>query len=154
MDQADLLDPIEPGFRIQALFAVEGFLRLLREAVDRYGDLESFAVYLAVLAANAGNVSRDPELAARFGGSRPIPREYLRPVSRRAVALSTGLSRETARRKLAQLVADGHLIDEAGGLRAPETVLAQRGNLDYARLLVSEFLRTSERIRRVNPDEA
>lgn len=153
MDQMVSEDPIEPGFRIQALYAVEGFLRLMREAIERYGDLESTAIYLSVLAANAGNVSRDPELAARCGGSLPIPAEHLRPVSRRAVALATGLSRETTRRKLAQIISEGHLIEEQDGVRGPADVLAQRGNLGYAHMLVGEFLRTAERIRRLAPTQ-
>jgi len=141
-------DPIEPGFRLQALYAVEGLLRMLRAAKDLYGDMDSLTVYMAVLAANAGMVSRDPELAARFGGPDPIPPEFMRPVSRQAVSHSTGLSRETTRRKIAELIEQGFLVVEVDGVRGNHTVLAERNNLEFTRLLVTEFLRTAERLNR------
>lgn len=138
-----------PGFGLQSLAASEGFLRIAQAAIEQYGDIEEFMAYLAVLAAAAGAVSRDPVLSARFGGREPIPDENLRAVSARAVALSTGLSRETTRRKLAQLVADGHLVRTSAGIRPPRDVMAQRQNMKFARLIVSEILQTAKRIERI-----
>lgn len=138
-----------PGFGLRSLAASEGFLRIAQAAVEQYGDIEELVVYMAVLAAAAGAVSRDPALAARFGGKEPIPEQYLRSVSARAVALSTGLSRETARRKLAKLVADGHLVRTGSGIRPPRDVMTQRGNMKFARLIVAEILHTAKRIDRV-----
>lgn len=138
-----------PGFGLRALAASEGFLRIAQAAIEQYGDIEEFVAYLAVLAAAAGAVSRDPVLAARFGGAEPIPEEYLRSVSARAVALSTGLSRETARRKLAQLIADGHLVRTSSGIRPPPDVMLQRQNMKFAQLIVAEILHTARRIDRV-----
>lgn len=143
------MDDFPPGFRMQSLAAIESFLRMLQAVIEIYGDLEAFTVYLAVLAANAGAVSRDAVLSARFGGEEPIPEEYLRPVSARAIALSTGLSRETTRRKLTQLIDDGHLIKDARGIRPPVTVMAQRDNMKFAKLLLEEFSRTAKRVTQI-----
>jgi CRP-like cAMP-binding protein len=52
----------------------------------------------------------------RGDGSMPRPR----PMSRRAIALATGLPRETVRRRLARLVELGLLQEEAGGIACAE----------------------------------
>lgn len=141
-----------PGFRMQALAAIEGHLRIVQAAIELYGDMESFVVYLAVLAAAAGAVSRDPALVQLYGGAEPIPEDLLRPVSARAVALSTGLSRETARRKLAQLVNDGHLIRTPRGIRPPANVMSFRENMKFSHLIVGEFCRTAKRLDQISHD--
>ena len=140
--------PIEPGFRLRALTAVEGFLRMLGAARDAYGDLDGALVYLAVVAASTGGAARDPRTVEQIGAG-PLPDDKHRPVSRRAIAAATGLSRETTRRKIADLVAAGHLAEDRRGVRSRAGVLTERGNLAFTRELVAEFGRTGERLSRV-----
>lgn len=146
------MDPIEQGFRMQAFHAVEGILRLMRTGRDLYGDLDKLNVMLTAIIAGAGNVARDPVLSKRYAGPQPIPEELLRPISRQAVALAAGMSRETVRRMVAELVEEGRLVAEEGGVRAPEAVLSDPVNLEFARSIVAEFERTAERIRRAMQD--
>jgi hypothetical protein len=134
------IDGVERGLRMRAFLAVESLLRMLRTAVDAFGDLDSAMIYLTVVAASAGAGARDPEFRAVFD-TAPLPDEAFRPVSRRAISLATGLPRETVRRKIARLVAEGHLIEEADGVRAPSNTIMRRDNLAFARDLIRELER-------------
>lgn len=58
-----------------------------------------------------------------------------RPMSRRAIALATGLPRETVRRRLARLVELGLLREEAGGITCSEDFI--RGGREQ---MVSDML--------------
>ena len=54
-----------------------------------------------VAVANVAHLSADPALSRRYGAiDQPEPFEIKRPISRNAVALSLGLSYETARRRI------------------------------------------------------
>ena len=61
-------------------------------------------------------------------GGRPLPPEEHHPVSARAIAEATGLPRETVRRKIAALVAEGFLAQDSRGVRTTPGLLDQRGN--------------------------
>jgi len=147
--------PIEEGFRARALTAAEGFLRMTREGIDHYGDLETLVVYLTVVSAGGGRALRDPDTLGRHGGADPLPEGYYRPVSRRAVAAAAGLPRETVRRKIAWLAERG-MVEDAGraGVRATHNVLALGENLAFARGLVAAFDSTCERLARLERDGA
>jgi hypothetical protein len=141
-------EPIEDGFRLKAVIACEIFLRIARSATEHYGDMDSLTIYLAVVLASVGAASRDPQTRARYAGQEPLPDELLRSVSRRAISESTGLPRETVRRKIMKLIADGHLIEDGDGVRPPMNVLEQRNNYAFARTLVAELERAGERLNR------
>jgi hypothetical protein len=141
-------EPIEDGFRMKAATACEIFLRIARSATEHYGDLDSLTIYLAVVMASVGAVSRDPDARVRYSGKEPIPDDLLRAISRRAISESTGLPRETVRRKIARLIADGHLIEDGDGVRPPMNVLEQRSNYAFARSLVGELERAADRLSR------
>lgn len=143
---------IGEGFRMQAFAVAEAFLRIVRSAAQHYGDVDTATVYLAVVTAGLAGAVRDPEVVRRYGGETPVPLVYHRPVSRRAIAESTGLARETARRRLARLVEQGRLTeDDRGGLRGRYNLLAEPENLAFARELMLEFQRTAERLERLGP---
>ena len=130
-----------------------------------YSDGEAAEDYLLTRIRQTADVStgsaglaaatRDPEVMKRYSGGTPIPDAYHRAVSRRAVAESTGLARETTRRKLSRLIEQGRLIeDERGGVRGRYALLADPDNLAFARDIVQEFLRTAERLERISPADA
>ncbi len=130
------------NLRLKGLLVCEALLRLFRTITDHFDcDIECFICYLAVISANLGRIVRDPE-SLRLLEDRPPPDEYRLPVSRRAIASSVGLPRETVRRKVMELVEKGHLVEVRGGLRAVSPVLERADN----RQIVLEAIRTFERI--------
>ena len=140
---------IDQARRVKATVACMSLLRVLHSAMDWYeNDLESFMIYMAVACASIGWAMRDPELAMR--GPTPLPDTYFRPVSRRAIAASTGLPRETVRRKIAQMVERGYLVQERRGVRTRSGMLYERRNADFAALLIREIERSSAEIARVD----
>jgi biotin operon repressor len=70
-----------------------------------------------VAVANVAHLNADPELSQVYGGiDQPEPSDIKRPISRNAVALSLGLSYETARRRIQRLLDEGALVESNGGL--------------------------------------
>ena len=55
--------PIPANLRLKGAFVVESVLRLLRLIADvGEGDIEAYAIYLAVTAAGTSRMLRDPEI--------------------------------------------------------------------------------------------
>jgi hypothetical protein len=145
--------PGEKNLNIRSLIAAESLLRILRLAIDNHeGDLESFAVYLAVITAGSGRMLRDPELQARYGDSEPFPAEERAGISRRAIADSLGLPRETVRRKIARLI-ERDLVFERGGLVAayPPVVAERPRAREFTDGMIREFERAGALLQR-HPD--
>ena len=70
-----------------------------------------------VAVANVAHLNADPELSRTYARmDQPEPVAIKRPISRNAVALSLGLSYETARRRIQKLIEEGALIEVTGGL--------------------------------------
>jgi hypothetical protein len=129
--------------RVKATLACMSLLRVLHEAVRLYdGDLEAFTIYMAVACASVAGAMRDPEIAFSTRDGPPLE-SHFRPVSRRAIAASTGLPRETVRRKIALMVERGHLVEERRGVRTRPGVLQERRNSEFADLLIREVQRSS-----------
>jgi hypothetical protein len=133
---------IDRTFRAKGLLSAECLLRIMYEVVRCYhsrGDLEDFLIILAVSCISNGAALRS-YWALTDGDSAP-PESMLRPVSRRAVAASTGLPRETVRRRIAQLVATDQLIEVAGGVRCHADLLADPRTLEFATAVIGELER-------------
>jgi hypothetical protein len=124
-------------------------LELMRDAGD--GDLERFAIYLAVVSAGAGRHTRDPEIRKAYADA-PLPDDMRTPVSRRAIAASLGIPRETVRRKVAELIAMGDLTERDGGVVATAPVLERRNNPPFVTALDRECRRISEQLDRLDTD--
>jgi biotin operon repressor len=70
-----------------------------------------------VAVANVAHLNADKGLSQAYAGiETPEPQEIKRPISRNAVALSLGLSYETARRRIQKLLNEGALIEVDAGL--------------------------------------
>jgi hypothetical protein len=141
---------VERAFQVKASFACLSLLRVMHEAVRCYGsDLEAFVIYLAVACASSGGAWRRPELILT---SKPWPPSEvsLRPVSRRAIAASTGLPREKVRRKIALMVEAGFLVEEKRGVRIRGTVFDERQNTEFTASLVRELERAAGELARVD----
>lgn len=140
------------NLRRRTIVSSEGLLRILHGAVKTYGsDLESFTIYLAVTCASVGAVIRDVE---RLNDPPPpgrVAAKHFRAVSRRAIAASTGLPRETVRRKIAAFVEQGVLIEQGAYVRIPPGILENPHNREFAELMAMEFSRTAAQLARI-PD--
>lgn len=118
----DKISRDHPNSRVIAHFTSEFMLRAAEHIGTYFAhDYEAVILFLAVLTRHGQNVMSDPKLRKRFASlSVPIPDEYTTPVSRLALSRSTGLPRETVRRKVARMLEQGLLVeDERGGLRIP-----------------------------------
>jgi hypothetical protein len=134
---------------VKATLACMSLLRVLNNAMQCYdNDLEAFMIYMAVACASIGGAMRDLDVALRVDGT--APEAFFRPVSRRAIAASTGLPRETVRRKIAHMVEQGYLVQERRGVRTRPGVLQERRNADFAAVLIREIERSSAELTRVD----
>lgn len=66
-----------------------------------------------------------------------------RPLSRRAIALASGMPRETARRRVAELIARGHLVEAGRGVLPVMPAADPAGELALQQLLAHHALITN-----------
>ncbi|HEX4098564.1 MAG TPA: hypothetical protein VHX64_17690 [Caulobacteraceae bacterium] len=133
------------NLRLKGLIVCEALLRLCRLMTDHFDcDLECFVCYMAVVSANLGRLMRD---TSSFSDDKPPAQEDRWPVSRRAIAASVGLPRETVRRKVMELVEKGHLVEVRGGLRAVAPALEHADNLQIVLGAIRTFERTAAELR-------
>jgi hypothetical protein len=149
MTQTPKAHEVMPSERAVAVAAVETLLRLLRHTKDCFprDDLETVAIYLTVAAASAGHSLRDYPLLVELAGG-PLPDDLQKPTSGRAIAAATALPRETVRRKLSKLVAEGRLIRVDGSVRIPTDTLNRDRNREFAGRIVHELITASGRLER------
>lgn len=149
MSEPDSPPDVQPGERARALQAVEILLRMLRLAIDRFegDDCETILVLLTVVAGSAAVNQRDEDVIQGLNAA-PLSDEHLRPLSGRAIAASSGLPRETVRRRLEQLVAEGRLVRDERGYRMVFDPLSRGGNLEFGRALIRELEGAPRRLAR------
>lgn len=142
---------IQPGERVRMSLAVESLLRMLRMVQDAFpeDDIETVVVLLTVIAGSMALHSRDAE-ALRALDHAPLPDDLFRPISGRAVSASSGLPRESVRRRLEQLTAQGRLSRDERGYRPTTGALLTDYTLTFARALVRELEGAPGRILRVD----
>lgn len=123
-------------------------LRLRENWQLLFGDREATLIGLAVIATVSERLLRtelDPDLESL---EKPMPLDRLSTCNISSIAVATGLNRETARRRVDQLVQSGLLVKDRGSVRlapgftqqklAREVVQAQ---LDELRRSVNELIR-------------
>lgn len=141
--------PAGKNLNVRALIATEAVLRILRLAVGSpLGDFETIAVYLAVVTAGSGRILRDPELLAQYGDTQTMPEEERLGVSRRAIAESLGLPRETVRRKIVKLIERGAVIEQDGLVKAKPPIITPGRSRDLALAVIREFERAAALLQR------
>ena len=139
----------EKNLNFRSLIATDALLRILRLAVGQgRNDLESLAVYLAVVRAGSGRILRDPELMAVDADGQALPEDQRLGVSRRAIAESLGLPRETVRRKIAKLIDRGLVFEQDGLVKARSPVLDRPIARDFAMAMAREFERAAALLQR------
>ena len=135
----------QKNLRLKGLIVCEALSRLCRLISDNFDcDLECFACYLAVISANLGRLRRERDA---WLDDRSPPKEVWLPASRRAIAASVGLPRETVRRKLIELIEKGHLEEIRGGLKAVAPALEHANNLQIVLGAIRTFERTTAELK-------
>ena len=149
--QTDDVDPegVAFGERAKAIAAIEILLRILRKASDCFegDDLETILVMLTVAAASSGKYLRDVGLLESLG-TDPLPDHLHKPTSGRSIAESTGLARETVRRRLKTLVAEGRLLGDERGFRTVSGSLTVNRNLEFVRFMIAELNAAPQKLAR------
>ena len=137
------------GERVKAIASVEILLRIMRKAIDCFpdDDLETILVALTVAAASSGSHLRDQALLRSLGGGA-LPDDLLKPTSARDVAQSTGLARETVRRRITALVEKGRLTKDERGVRTLSGAITRNRNLEFSRFLIHELTTAHSKLAR------
>jgi hypothetical protein len=149
---SELDDAITWELRRRTYVCCESVLRIMHDAVGLYrADLEAFVIFLAVTCASFGGAFRDSELMSNPPPpGRRLGAQHYRAVSRRAIAASTGLPRETVRRKIASFIDEGLLIAHGSYVRIPPDLLENDRLREFARMMAAEFTRTAAQLERIS----
>jgi hypothetical protein len=106
-------------------------------------------IYVTVCVGNIQKLMRERNVPDQFIATAILPREWVVPMSRSAIAAATSLPRETVRRHVGQLIAQGLLIeDPRGGVTIVPGAIQDRGYEPLLEKLLTEFARASEALLR------
>lgn len=106
-------------------------------------------IYVTVCVGNIQKLMRERSVPDEFVATAVLPREWVVPMSRSAIAAATGLPRETVRRHIGQLIEQGLLIeDPRGGVTIVPGAIRDRGYEPLLEKLLTEFARTNEALLR------
>src|SRR3569832_1452080 len=102
-------------------------------------------IYATLAVANVQKLMRERCIPPAHSGTEILPREWVVPISRNAIASATGLPRETVRRHVARMIAAGLLVEDArGGVTTPIGMIQNHGLEPVLATLLAEFTRTAE----------
>lgn len=145
----------EAGFEKVSRVAGVAVAAYTLRAAERWranvADLESAMIMLAVIAISAERLLRAEDLPP---GQRtldtPIDRSLLTRVNVAGIAHATGLNRETARRKVNELIAAGELVRARdGGIAFPPGHAQSERIRDQARGQLAEICGIAEQLERL-----
>jgi hypothetical protein len=125
------------GIRLGALF-----LRQRGAWAGLFGGDDAAAIMIAIAVIRSERILRDRSNTGTRTFSHPVADEELGPINISSIATATGMNRETARRKVRELVQAGKLVADEGGLSfAPG--LTQEPAFAHAILDMVETLRSA-----------
>jgi hypothetical protein len=134
-----------------AMFALTNlFLSMHRSFTGHEGSSPTFVlIYATVSVGNIQKLMRQRVIPEEFSATATLPREFVIPMSRSAIAAATGLPRETVRRHVAQMIENEMLVeDERGGVTVVPGAIQSRNLEPLLESLVTEFARTAEALLR------
>lgn len=106
-------------------------------------------IYVTVCVGNIQKLMRERSVPSDYIATAVLPREWVVPMSRSAIAAATGLPRETVRRHVGHLIEQRLLIeDPRGGVTIVPGAIKDRGYEPLLEKLLTEFARTSEALLR------
>ena len=107
-------------------------------------------IYVTVSVANVQKLMRERVIPECYAATEILPREWVVPISRNAIATASGLPRETVRRRVAAMIETGILIEDArGGVTLPIGVIQDRGYEPVLEAMMTDFARTAEALLRI-----
>ena len=107
-------------------------------------------IYSTVSVANVQRLMRERSIPGSLAGTDILPREWVVPISRNAIATASGLPRETVRRHVARMIETGLLIeDERGGVTLPIGVIQDRGLEPFLEGMLTNYARSAEELLRI-----
>jgi hypothetical protein len=106
-------------------------------------------IYATVAVANVQKLMRERCIPPAHSGTEILPREWVVPISRNAIASASGLPRETVRRHVARMIVSGLLVEDArGGVTTAIGMIQDQGLEPVLAALLVEFTRTTESLLR------
>jgi hypothetical protein len=110
--------------RIIVRASTDFLLRGLAEGIITFDNLRRAIFINAVVLANVAHLNRSATQAWRYAGEADIPPDCeRRPINTHSLAVSLGVSAETARRHVNRLVAEGLCVKSPAGVIVPTAVL-------------------------------
>lgn len=107
-------------------------------------------IYLTVCVANVQKLMRERSVPDHFSATAVLPREWVIPISRNAIASATGLPRETVRRQIEKMIERGLLVEDCrGGVTPPPGVIDLLGLEPMLEPILAEFTKTAEQLARL-----
>lgn len=114
-------------------------LRLRENWSQAFGDPDTAAIALAIVATTSERLLRDNLCPDLENLERPFPNESLASCNINSIATATGFNRETARRKIDQLVRMGMVVRDGSQVRLSEGLTQQPEALEVVRLQMEEL---------------
>jgi hypothetical protein len=113
-----------PYSRIIGYFIGEFMIRTVLPFVTAFdNDYEEALIFLVITNQNSQNLMLNQQSRREYASlAVDVPDELIRPVSRMAIARSTGLARETVRRKVLKLIERGFVEERPKGLVVPPSI--------------------------------
>lgn len=139
-----------------AMFAISNMVLSMHRTMSSDGALgpTEILIYVTIATANVQKLMRERTIPESLAGTAILPREWVVPISRNAIAESSGLPRETVRRNVAKMIAAGLLIeDERGGVTGAPGMIQTRGLEPMLEAMLADFIRASERLIRIGAIE-
>lgn len=104
-------------------------------------------IFMTIVVATVQRFMREREMPQEIMGGKRMPRELIGYISRRAIASSTGLPRETVRRTVLELEADGLvLIGPKGGVANRGGILERPEIVSAIRTSVHQFAQVASKL--------
>ena len=135
-----------------AMFPLLNLFLSMHRSLSEHEDMPPSAllIYCTVSVGNIQKLMRERNVPDTFVATAILPREWVVPMSRSAIAAATGLPRETVRRHVGNLVGQGLLIeDPRGGVTLTPGAIQDRGYEPLLEKLLTEFARTNEALLRL-----
>ena len=139
------------SWRVAAVSLMNLFLTMHRtlSTATPVGPTE-LLIYATVAVANVQRLMRERTIPEKLAGTEILPREWVVPISRNAIATTSGLPRETVRRHVARMIQEGLLIeDPRGGVTLPAGVIQDRELEPFLEGLLTHYARSVEELIRI-----
>ena len=118
-------------------------LRLRASWSELFGDAETAAIALAIVATSAEKLLRDSLEAELESLETPMPVEALANCNISSIATATGFNRETVRRRVNQLIRSGLIIRDGTAIRLAPGFTQQQPVIRLIRAQLDELRRTT-----------